>query len=99
MDDDRRIFARHLAEATGMRPKDYATFYGAAFAAYDAPVSVERAAHDLGLTTEAFVAMLRAGAKKQPPDLVAANFLRKKPRPIPIRSWHELIPIIQGGVK
>lgn len=98
IEDSRRIYARAIAQATGgMKAMELSSAYGQAFANYDTPVSLERAARDAGLTPEDFqnrikTYLLKTGSV----DTVVAGFLGKRKGGIPPVQYHEAIPIIQN---
>lgn len=92
LEDGRRLFSRAVKEATGgMTAVELSAAYGEAFAAYDAPVTLERAAADVGLTPDRFRGMLDAHRKAAGQlDLVAAAFLTS--RRVPVAQYHEVFP-------
>jgi len=92
MDDDRRTYARALFEATGMKPKDYATAFSKCFADYDGGVDLGRAAVDLGVTPERLKQALEAQSKATGSvDTVLSTFLRpaEQQKTVKIRQWQE----------
>ena len=76
----------------GLRPAQAGAAYGDFFAAYDRPVSLERAARDLGVTPEKLTTALKASLLRTGSvDTVAASFLGVKPRGIPVLQYHEVV--------
>ena len=91
LEDGRRLYGRMVAEATGgMKVADLAVAYGEAFARYDAPVSLERAAADRRMTPTQLTQALESYRKTTGGlDLVIAGFLSKRKGGVPIRQYHE----------
>lgn len=94
-EDDRRVFARTLAEANGMKPKDYAIAYARAFAEYEDDFSSARAAAYLGVSHEdlqtALARQLKEGVDLDP--VLAVYLLTgNRARAVPIKQFHEVIP-------
>ena len=101
LEDGRRTYTRAIAQATGgMKPAELAAAYGRAFAEYDAPVSLERAARDAGTSPENFQRGLRAYLLRTGSvDTVASAFLSKRRGGLPVTSYHEAIPLIQTALR
>lgn len=90
LEDARRTYSRAILQATGMKPAEFGAAYGQAFAAYDSPVSLERAARDVGLTPEEFQKRLRAYLLKTGSvDTVSAAFLGARRGGIGTLQYHE----------
>lgn len=94
-EDDRRVFARALAEACDMKPKEYAIAYTKAFAEYEDDFSGERAAAYLGVSHELFVRALDRHLKETgaiDPVLGVYLLTGKRAFPVPILQFHEVVP-------
>jgi len=93
MEDSRRVYTRSIAQSTGgMTPLQLGAAYGQFFAAYDAPVSLERAARDLGFSQEKLTGVLKAALLRTGSiDTVAAAFLGKRQGGIPVLQYHEIV--------
>jgi hypothetical protein len=97
LEDSRRVTTRAVGQATGLRPTELAKLYAAAWAAYDAPVTVERAARDAGMSADEFQAALRRRlASAGELDTVLAGLLAGKA--IPVQQWHEVHPLVQQAL-
>lgn len=94
LEDGRRLYGRAVKEATGgMTVQELASAYGEIFARYDAPVSLERAAADVGLTSDQFRGMLDTYRRTTGGlDTVAAAFLTK--RAVPLTAYQEVFPTL-----
>lgn len=93
MEDSRRVYARAVAQATGgLKPPELGVAYGQLFAAYDAPVTLERAARDLGQAPEKLTAALKAALLRTGSvDTVAAAFLSARKGGMRPDQYHEII--------
>lgn len=56
---DRARYAAALLEASGLTPEEYSSGLTKVFVSYDAPVDLERAARDVGVTSDYLVAALK----------------------------------------
>lgn len=94
LEGGRKRYAAVLAEATDLKPPEYAAAFGRLWEAWaERPVTVERAARDLGCTPRQLQDALAAqGAAVDP---ILASFRLPRPRPIPVVSWYESYPAAQ----
>lgn len=99
MADDRLRFARNLKAITGMTPVEYADELGRAFADYDADVTLERAAEDVGLSPQELTKAIKAYivATGSADTVLVALTLPKGT--IPVESYHEAIPLLHVMLK
>jgi hypothetical protein len=80
--DDRAKFTRSLRSLIGMDGRAYAKLWGAFWEQYEAPVTAERAAREIGVTQEVFRMSLLAHLKANGQiDTVLGGFLRNVPIP------------------
>ena len=99
MEDSRRVYTRAILQATGLKPAELGVAYAEAFAGYDAPVTLERAARDAGMEPAAFQLALKSYLLKTGSvDTVAAAYLSKR-RAVPIRQYLEAYPLIQYAIR
>lgn len=95
---DRDRYNAALFEATGMKSAEYAAAYAKAWQrAAEDPVTVERAARDLGCTVDALQKALAAQGEKVDPDLAA--FRLPKPRAIPVVVWYRSYARAQDALR
>jgi hypothetical protein len=99
---DRETYAEALAEACGMTPPDYAKALSAYFARYDAPVTAEQAAAELGVPLETMLARFDA-MRKSPAGLDnSLGFFTvegAKREPLPRFQWIEIYPVGQLALR
>lgn len=89
LSDDRRRYALAISEATGgLTPEKYSAALAELWKRRaEDPVTVDRAARDLGCTTEVLQkALSDAGTGVDP---VLSAFRLPRPQPISVTSWHE----------
>lgn len=83
---DRDQYAAALWEVTGLKPAEYAGGYGSLWNyAAEEPVTMARAARDLGTTPKLFRESLEKLGPKADPML--AGFRQDRPQPIPVVTW------------
>lgn len=100
IEDDRRTFTRTLKGLTDLTPKEYAAAYGDFWADYEAPVTLDRAARDLGTTPKQFKAALEKQARGTGyTDTVLAVYLLPRPGVIPRRQWEEAYGLAQQTMR
>ncbi len=94
-DSDRKRYTDSLAYAAGgLTPKEYSAAIADLWKEYaEDPVTVDRAARELGVTVECFVKALESQGSFVDPVLSA--FRSKPPRVIPVTSWHESYVLAQ----
>lgn len=97
LDASRDRYNRALLEATGMKSEAYSLAYAKLWEAYaERPVTVERAARDLGCSVKQLQdAIERAGEKREP---MLAAFRLPKPATIPVVEWHRVYRRAQDHV-
>lgn len=64
IEDSRRVYTRAIAATAGMKPAELGVVYGEAFARYDGPVDLTRAAADVGLAPAALKTALEQYVKQ-----------------------------------
>lgn len=95
----RQTYSDAIKQACGLEAKELAAAYGQAFAEYDVPVTVERAARDAGLTVEEFVGRLRAYLVVHGQiDTVVAAFIQKG-KTVGVRQYHEAFPVMMQALR
>jgi hypothetical protein len=101
LEEGRQKYERACKKATkGLGVRDAAAGYGAAFAAYDAPKTLEDAARDLGVTPAVVVRALDDyRVRTQQLDPVLAGFLRRPSRSLPVTAYHEVYQTMAAIVK
>lgn len=101
IEGDRKRLATAVTQATGgMKPPELAAAYGRAFAEYDAPVTLERAARDAGVTPERLTGALKAHLRTTGSlDTVLASFLTNRRGGVKPDQYHEAIPLIQTALR
>jgi hypothetical protein len=89
--DDRRSYSRNLKELTGLEPKVYADLMTSFWAQYEAPVTIERAAREVGIPQKEFLEAILSYLKaNQIADSVISSFMRIGR--VPRYQFHEILP-------
>lgn len=98
LEADRKRYAEALAEATGgLKPAEYAAGLARLWKEYaEDPVTLERAACDLGTTPERFLEALQLQGPAVDPVLGA--FRAVPPGAIPVTAWREAYPLAQAAL-
>lgn len=97
LEDDRRSYARTLKQLIGITPKEYADLFSSFWAQYEAPVTVERAAREIGVSEAVFRQSLLSYLKATPiADSVISSFLRIGR--VPRYQWLEIYNTTQEVV-
>lgn len=99
--DDRLIYARALAEASGFTPEKYAAALATCWDEITTPVGLERAARILGTTPAKLVAALDAANEASGiTDSVLGIYQKPlvEQEPIPLDQWHEVVPIAHAAL-
>lgn len=96
---DREIFTEAVKQANGLTPQEDATLLRRYFAAYDAPVTVEQAAYELGVSSETMLKFFDAMRKhpKAGLDNVLGFFTldEKNREPVPRSQWNAAYNVAQ----
>jgi len=106
--EDRLRYANALHEASGLTPQKFASGLGRIWQQYaEAPVTLERASRDFGMTPAAFQKRLRdyadlekAKTRTAPGqiDPVVSAWLPDRPEGIPVTAYHEAIHLIHAAL-
>jgi len=89
---DRARHAAAVKEACGLSASEWAQGLARVYAEYDQPVTLARAAADVGLSKQAFLAALERYTKASgATNTVLGMFLRPEndQEPLPLDTWHE----------
>lgn len=98
---DGSLYAYALRQANGLAVNEFAAVLGEAWADYVAPVTMERAARELGLTKVEFrQRLLRYDRTVGNLDPVLSEFLlpEDQQHPIGVEQWQEVFPLAQLAI-
>lgn len=90
---DNQAYADRLRECNGLTPAANAKLFARLWDAYEAPLTVEACARELGTTPARFLAALQHQRARQVLDPAFAGLLAVKPRPIRRDVWEEVFPL------
>lgn len=105
IEDSRRIYARAIDQATGLKPAEYAAAYALAWHEYeDLPVPLQRIEREIGLPADQIKARLLLDLKSQDrtlggQDSVLAMYNHPNFRGIGIRQFEELLPLLMNAMR
>lgn len=102
MKRDREVYAEALRAASGLTPEQYARTLSTYFARYDAPVTVEAAAAELGVTPAVLLAKLEAARAAAPGlDNTLGFFTVEQARrePVPRQQFNEVYGLAQLALR
>lgn len=96
--DDRQAHGRAVKEATGLEADAWAKIYSQTYAAYEAPVTLDRAARELGLGARELGDRLQSYLQRTGSlDPVLAALMRGQR--IPVRQYEEAFPLLMLSAK